>query len=765
MDPRVSNEASAARLAVEVQAIEGAAQFRNKPLFCGAEIPFHARDGAEVLLQDRKMFFRLFPAVDVFALQDVQQRLAHVCEERTCPTQRPKTSLRQNAFRGLGRCIHVKKFHRACRHGVVVRWKGEFINAQGVDGLPGPGDFFNDVRARIFHRLKCQERAYRIGHRSHGVHSVYVAQVGRACGPAKVGKLVGRYLLLGVFHSQRVDAENAYEVSGETVAAPGAMKVVVSRDKNLRKVAVLVGAATGLRDVVMDVAVLLSDGDALRAGVFGGCLHDVNVAPKGSMTTIDLCQRKGGKCPTMPINAPTEDDEQRAVHGVDFHVLLGDPLRKDILRIFVEKSQPLTCDDVALDLKDHTDQENAQLSRVIEGMRQLGVLTAVHNGSRSFALSSAMSVELQKHLSVRVAAPDMATLPKNVQRLLNSSHMRKVRVALEQIVEGDERAVAQQILLRKMPMPIPQQRLESLAVTVRTALYKLVQYGFAAVTGGHSGKDMRFRYLDGHADHRSPSDDSLPLMPPDIAPTQPTAEELTLDTIEQACLQALQHGPLKKDVLCEKVRRALGVPVQDARISKALVALVADRAVVRRQKALSLYRNDHDDDDVPAAGSDRTFNVSMQEVAKRVAGYLKEWKAQQPDDDKPFVEGPRTAEVRLNDYIAACKCANEQELARHLQSHALDPYDLFVAHQEHCDHLLALQLETLSSKEALKKFRKRHGFTVTQTQNLAALFPADDERHAHIAKSTKESVAMLHPDVVRRYLKKALPVQYRERVL
>lgn len=460
------------------------------------------------------------------------------------------------------------------------------------------------------------------------------------------------------------------------------------------------------------------------------------------------------------------EDELRAVRGVDFGILLRDQRRKDILKIFVDNPVPMTLDDVAVRLQGHTREDDLQLLRSVDGMRQLGVLTVSHNGSPSYALSSAMSVELQKHLSPRVSAPDISSLPKAVQQLLSSSHMRIVRMALEDISEGDERAVAVQILHRQMvPLPVPKRRLDKLTVTARTALYKLVQHGFAAILPGHGEDGTRFRHLDvSHdEDEQCTASDTVASSPVHVPSAKPSVDELENDTIESACLEALQEGPLLKDALYAKVRLALGVPAQDARLNKALGKLLTAKAVVRRKNTLQLP--DEDDDDVMVAVPLHMGEAPMEEVAQRVAGYLKEWSAQQPDDDEPFVEGPRTAEVRLNDYIAACKCDNEQELARHLQSHALDPYDLFVAHQEHCDHLLALQLETLSSTEALKKFRKRHGFTVTQTQNLAALFPADDERHAHIVKKTKKSVATLHPDVVRRYLKKALPVQYRERVL
>ena len=468
----------------------------------------------------------------------------------------------------------------------------------------------------------------------------------------------------------------------------------------------------------------------------------------------------------MPESFSSIDDDLRAVRGINFGVLLCDPQRKNILKIFVDNPAALTLDDVAVRLQGHTRDADMRLLRTIEGMRQIGVLTTSQNGQATYALSSAMSVELQKHLSPRVSAPDMASLPKAVRNLLDSSHMRTVRAALEAIGEGDERAVAMQILHRKMvASPVPKQRLDTLTVTARTALYTLVQHGFAAILPGQGEDGTRFRHLDvsQDGDEECAASGTVASSPVHVPSAKPSVDELENDTIESACLEALQEGPLLKDALYAKVRLALGVPAQDARLNKALGKLLTAKAVVRRKNMLQLP--DEDDDDVLVAVPLHMGEAPMEEVAQRVAGYLKEWKAQQPDDGEPFVEGPRTAEVRLNDYIAACKCENEQELARHLQSHALDPYDLFVAHQEHCDHLLALQLEMLDSAEAIKKFRKCHGFTALQVQNLAELFPADDERHAHIANITKKSVAVLHPDVVRRYLKKALPVQYRERVL
>ena len=464
--------------------------------------------------------------------------------------------------------------------------------------------------------------------------------------------------------------------------------------------------------------------------------------------------------PVAPI-----EEELRAVRGIDFGVLLRDQRRKDILKIFVEHPLAMTLDDVAVRLSRHTREGDMQLFRSLEGMRQLGVFTVSGNGSPSYALSSAMSVELQKYLSPRVSAPDMASLPKAVRKLLDSGHMRVVRAALQAIGEGDERAVAMQILHKKMvPPPVPKHRLDRLTVTTRTALYTLVQHGFAAVLVRHNGEAARFRHLDTSAekDDEPAVTDTAPLTSADLRAAKPSVEELENDTIETACLEVLQEGPLLKDALYAKVRLALGVPAQDARINKALAKLLTAKAVMRRKNVLSLP--DADDDDLPVAVPLHMGDAPMEEIAKRVEGYLKEWRANLPDEDEPFEEGPRTADVRLDDYIAACRCADEAELKKLLQQQALDPYDLFVAHQEYCDHILALQQKRLAGAQAMKAFRARHAFTVKQAQNLAALF-ADDERHAEVAKKTQRTVAALHPDVVRRYLKKALPVQYRERLL
>lgn len=474
------------------------------------------------------------------------------------------------------------------------------------------------------------------------------------------------------------------------------------------------------------------------------------------------------------LQGPTPE-EVAAVRGVDFNVLLSDPLRRSILQAVVDEPSRMTAKQLVVKLYGEGAEVHGGIEAKLTQMRQLGVLTAERNGGVTYGVSGIMSVALQKYLSPRTRAIKESALSDQARKQLRTRYVQTLRAALREITQGTDEDVARELLrMECAPLPIHSRTLASKTQSARTALFMLVQHGQAAVLPKLDGGGVVFRYLESEkdgseSDESAPEDDVQPMQPLDIhKPSTPSAEELGSQAIESACLAALAKGPLRGEPLKTEVRTILNVNVQTARINKALAGLVLSGAVRRQGKGTFCLQEEGDEDDLGSMTSSlqASRSSSSEEVAARVQAYLREWQRENGDEWNTSVpEGPRTLQVRLRDYLNACEYENEKELSTWMSKGKLDPYDLFIAHQEFSDGLLSLQLSELTTARNIGAFRKRNKLSVLQATNLRAMFGPKDKLQATVKKAVAKHTTPLHPEVVRKYLQRVLPEPYRSVVL
>lgn len=486
------------------------------------------------------------------------------------------------------------------------------------------------------------------------------------------------------------------------------------------------------------------------------------------------------------------DDDQRAIAGIDAGKIASVSDLREILSVFfrspVPHSLPALCQKLEQQMGSGKVREKVSL------LVQMGVLrVGQHEDGLHYILPAAMHVELMLTMRPTAVPTPEDQLPKNVLQDLQSHTVTAVAAALSEKPDATEEELVQALLLngaaQNVHVPkaiVPQahhapevtewqrsRKTNQLRLQVRQSLHLLVQWGRATVLETPE-KHRFYKHVETEKDGPMNGEDVV-VDAALVLPKSPSGvEEVTAELVELAVCEMLKGITMAKEKLILLLKEKFGPSVTDKFLRRTLGSLISNRVVLRRPHGhYGLPTLDEEDDEENGVPEDLLIGDSDDVVRHNVAVRLRQWMrdggAEMIEEFAAMPEGPRTRDVRFLQYLQACHCGDAKALSAFLTERELEPYDLFVMHQEFSDFLRAEQFKSCKAPRSKDAFRKKHQFNLKQLMGLTALYPEEHPYHDMLSRLQKRKstppVADADVRIVKQFLKHHLKERYRSYVL